>query len=320
MKVEEPVPENISRTTNFPSATVVGHLVVVLGNLRRNAGARKTSFCTLDYSLNRWTWHEVDGPTFIAHCAWLRQDTVWVYGGYRIDSAQSLPERLGVTTLWTLDLVSKQFSERITFGERPGSRRENSSGHYLERHGAFLLFGGLQRPATFSNETFLLDFHSMRWRKPPVKGKLPAPCFQHGSTVVGDVMFLFGGWASGARVDAGVHLLKWNSDCTRFTWSELKLESPSFTLSSFVFKFFDGAFVMFGGYSNEKRSVLTVFEPSEAKFHNVSRFHSDGRYSLDLDNDVPHTGCQTCVQVGNKLLAFGGSGVYNWSYIELTAL
>ena len=313
------LPEYVGQSANFPSATLVGHRVVLNGSLRRDSGGKQTAFCVLDSVKNEWCWYEVEGPSVTGHCAWLLEDKIYLYGGYHVGHNSGGRDQLEETTIWTLDLLLEEFSQVKTFGKSPGSRRENSSGHYLQRQGQFLVFGGLRRADTFSNELFLLDIARSRWKQPSVTGKLPQARFQHGSLVVGNTMFVYGGWGRGTRVRGGMHLLTWNWDCSRLRWSQLRLESPDFTISSFVFARCGAAFVFFGGYSDEKRSLLTVFEPSTAKFHSLSVFNTQGLYKLELEDRVPHTGCQTGVQIGKKLLIFGGQAIRQWRYIELTA-
>ncbi|XP_077488154.1 host cell factor isoform X3 [Amblyomma americanum] len=131
--------------------------------------------------------------------------------------------------LYTLEL--RPFSSSMAwdvpqvFGQPPPPRESHTAVAYQSREGRqprLIVYGGMS--GCRLGDLWQLDVDSMSWSKPQVGGVAPLPRSLHSATLIGQRMFVFGGWVPLVMDEnkASTHEKEWK--CTN-TLASLNLET-----------------------------------------------------------------------------------------------
>lgn len=103
--------------------------------------------------------------------------------------------------LYTLDLTRSVNNDQLawhmptTHGEKPPPRESHTGVCYVDKvtgHANLVIYGGMS--GCRLGDLWFLDTVSMEWSRPITIGPLPLPRSLHTSTLIGNRMFVFGGW------------------------------------------------------------------------------------------------------------------------------
>ncbi|VDM20416.1 unnamed protein product, partial [Hydatigera taeniaeformis] len=126
----------------------------------------------------------------------------FLFGGITNDSEDpknNIPRYLN--DLYTLELRPNSsamcWDIPITYGQPPSPRESHTAVAYQVMDGLIkkwrlLVYGGMT--GCRLGDLWQLEIDTMTWTKPTVSGDLPAPRSLHSATVIGNRMFVFGGW------------------------------------------------------------------------------------------------------------------------------
>ncbi|CAH8499855.1 unnamed protein product [Schistosoma rodhaini] len=160
---------------------------------------------------SRWEWKRLkpkparNGPCpcpRIGHSFTLVGQRAFLFGGITNDSddpKNNIPRYLN--DLYTLELKPNSstmcWDIPNTYGQPPTPRESHSAVAYQVLDGMvkkwrLLVYGGMS--GNRLGDLWQLEIDTMTWIKPIVSGDLPAPRSLHSATVIGNRMFVFGGW------------------------------------------------------------------------------------------------------------------------------
>ncbi|KAL1492874.1 hypothetical protein ABEB36_011050 [Hypothenemus hampei] len=154
-----------------------------------------------------WEWKKIcplcpkTGPPpcpRLGHSFTIINSKVYLFGGLSRDSNDSeknVPRYLN--DLYTLDIKTNpmQWDIPFTHGLSPSPRESHTGVSYVDekRSKSFLvIYGGMN--GCRLGDIWFLDTDAMSWSKPVISGMAPLPRSFHTSTVIGNRMFVFGGW------------------------------------------------------------------------------------------------------------------------------
>ncbi|BES95475.1 Kelch motif [Nesidiocoris tenuis] len=199
---------------------------------------------------SRWEWKRLRPrpPRFspppcprLGHSFTLVGNKVFMFGGLASDSKD------GETTndvsvkymndLYTLELRANgitQWEMPHTFGIVPPPRESHSAVAHTDSLGntKLIIYGGMS--GCRLGDLWILDINSMTWNKPEVDGPPPLPRSLHSANIIGDKMYVFGGWVPLVLEDVKIatHEKEWK--CTNqlaclnlntLKWEELSKDS-----------------------------------------------------------------------------------------------
>ncbi|XP_064081748.1 host cell factor 2-like isoform X5 [Macrobrachium nipponense] len=156
---------------------------------------------------SRWEWKRVkprpprNGPPpcpRLGHSFTIIGNKVYLFGGLANDSEDpknNIPKYLN--DLYTLELRpnSSVMSWDIpdTYGVPPPPRESHTGVAYMSKEKPKLvIYGGMS--GTRLGDLWILDINTMTWERPTVSGAHPLPRSLHSATLLGNKMFVFGGW------------------------------------------------------------------------------------------------------------------------------
>ncbi|ODM90762.1 Host cell factor 1 [Orchesella cincta] len=163
------------------------------------------------YELNipKWEWKKLKpkGPrngeppcARLGHSFTIIRDQVFMFGGLANDSddlKNNIPRYMN--DVYTLQVKLNNdngiWDIPVTFGTPPGPRESHSAVAYVSkdgRHNKLIIYGGMS--GCRLGDLYLLDVDTLMWCKPEVGGSTPSPRSLHTATLVGDKMYVFGGW------------------------------------------------------------------------------------------------------------------------------
>ena len=243
----------------YCAAALVGHRIYVTGRIctvnRLHACSSVVAILDLPRSTWRWIYCKVPGP--IGCSMFLYDDTLYRFGGRA--NLDYLPPELS-----RFDLVEEMWSSCYTTGTKP-VRRSYFSGHFIENRGRFLVFGGIG-PGGFKSDVSLLQMPECLWIQPKVIGNPPSKRQQHGSCVVNDVFYCYGGWGPGGRIGGPLFLLHLEYGNT-VTWSQAKTNAEDFIpLSSFSFLRSEDKLLILGGNQGNRFHHLSIYKLRTRRF------------------------------------------------------
>uniref|UniRef100_A0A0A9Y2K0 Host cell factor 1 n=2 Tax=Lygus hesperus TaxID=30085 RepID=A0A0A9Y2K0_LYGHE len=119
-----------------------------------------------------------------------------------------------------------------TYGNPPSPRESHSAVGHTDSLGnpKLIIYGGMS--GFRLGDLWILDINSMTWTQPVVDGPPPLPRSLHTSSVIGDKMYVFGGWVP-VTIDPKTYEREWK--CTNtlarlnlntFMWEDCELECP----------------------------------------------------------------------------------------------
>ncbi|XP_022915035.1 host cell factor 1-like isoform X2 [Onthophagus taurus] len=156
---------------------------------------------------SRWEWKKLKprppklgtAPCArLGHSFTLVNDKVYLFGGLANESEDpknNIPRYLN--DLYALDIRTNpvQWEVPPTVGPAPPPRESHTGVSYIdkERSRSFLvIYGGMSGYRL--GDLWFLNADTLTWSKPTVSGHTPLPRSLHTSTLIGNRMFVFGGW------------------------------------------------------------------------------------------------------------------------------
>ena len=160
--------------------------MIVYGGLNGNFLPDLSDTWALDLVSGQWTQLvESDGPgERYGHVAAIDtdRDRMIVFGGLVRDPITGMANE--TNDLWAFDLAANDWSPLEAGGPKP-ARRQFAAGSVLPGRGSLILFGG-RSGNDFFDDTWLLDFQSLQWRRLATVGATPQRRFRH--TLVADAV------------------------------------------------------------------------------------------------------------------------------------
>uniref|UniRef100_A0A182QT50 Fibronectin type-III domain-containing protein n=1 Tax=Anopheles farauti TaxID=69004 RepID=A0A182QT50_9DIPT len=195
----------------------------------------------------KWEWKKLrpkppeSGPPpcrRLGHSFTLVGDKIYLFGGLANESddpKNNIPKYLN--DLYILEIKNNQLQWEIptTFGESPPPRESHTAVSWYDKKQKkywLVIYGGMS--GCRLGDLWLLDTDTMSWTRPRTSGPLPLPRSLHSSTLIGNRMYVFGGWVPLVLDDVKVekHEKEWK--CTNtlaclnletMTWEELDLDT-----------------------------------------------------------------------------------------------
>ncbi|KAL3314118.1 Host cell factor 2 [Cichlidogyrus casuarinus] len=160
---------------------------------------------------SRWEWKRIKPRSTksshqpcprLGHTFTLVGSTAYIFGGITNDSEDpknNIPRYLN--DLFSIDIrpgsPGYTWNAPITTGEPPCPRESHSTISYQvidgdAKRSKLLVYGGMN--GNRLGDVYLLDTTTMAWTKPMQGGQIPAPRSLHTATLIGNKMFVLGGW------------------------------------------------------------------------------------------------------------------------------
>ncbi|XP_055591649.1 host cell factor isoform X2 [Uranotaenia lowii] len=174
----------------------------------------------------------------LGHSFTLVGDKIYLFGGLANESddpKNNIPKYLN--DLYILEIKNNQLQWEIptTFGESPPPRESHTAVSWYDKKLKkywLVIYGGMS--GCRLGDLWLLDTDTMSWTRPRTNGPLPLPRSLHSSTLIGNRMYVFGGWVPLVMEDvkAEKHEKEWK--CTNtlaclnletMTWEDLDLDT-----------------------------------------------------------------------------------------------
>ncbi|XP_062914475.1 host cell factor 2-like isoform X2 [Mobula hypostoma] len=176
---------------------------------------------------SRWEWKKLkpkppkNGPQpcpRLGHTLCLVGNKCYLFGGLANDSEDpknNIPRYLN--DLYTVELKSGSgvvgWDIPVTHGTPPPPRESHTAVVYKDsKKPKMIIYGGMS--GCRLGDLWILDVESLVWTKPVTKGSTPLPRSLHSATVIGNKMYVFGGWVPLVMDDVKVatHEKEWK--CT----------------------------------------------------------------------------------------------------------
>ncbi|CAG7721393.1 unnamed protein product [Allacma fusca] len=158
----------------------------------------------------RWEWKklkpkparsgcDVEPCPRLGHSFTLINNVVYLFGGLANESEDpknNIPRYLD--DLWALELKPNNsvcWDRPTTFGTAPSPRESHTAVSYVEEDGSrprLIIYGGMS--GCRLGDLWMLHLDTMEWSKPSVSGTIPLPRSLHSATLIGNKMYIFGGW------------------------------------------------------------------------------------------------------------------------------
>ncbi|XP_052780267.1 host cell factor 1-like isoform X2 [Mya arenaria] len=197
---------------------------------------------------SRWEWKRLKPKNprtglppcpRLGHSFTLLGNKVYLFGGLANDSEDpknNIPRYLNDCVVLELKPNSSmlQWENPVTVGNSPPPRESHTAVGYTDKDGRrprLIIYGGMS--GCRLGDLWQLEIDSMTWMKPVVNGLPPLPRSLHSATVIGNRMFVFGGWVPLVMDDVkfATHEKEWK--CTNtlaslnldtMTWEPLAME------------------------------------------------------------------------------------------------
>lgn len=158
-----------------------------------------------------WEWKQIrpkapknDGPPCprLGHSFTLIGTKVFLFGGLANESddpKENIPRYLN--DLYVLDtrpgLTSMQWEKPNCNGTPPSPRESHTAVAYIPNQNSLvgaklIIHGGMAGRRL--GDLHLLDVNTMTWSSPQIHGRSPLPRSLHSASLIGNKMFIFGGW------------------------------------------------------------------------------------------------------------------------------
>ncbi|CAH8837333.1 unnamed protein product [Trichobilharzia szidati] len=184
---------------------------------------------------SRWEWKRLK-PKPAKHgpcpCPRIGMFRAFLFGGITNDSddpKNNIPRYLN--DLYTLELKpnasAMSWDIPNTYGQPPTPRESHSAVAYQVLDGMvkkwrLLVYGGMS--GNRLGDLWQLEIDTMTWIKPIISGDPPAPRSLHSATVIGNRMFVFGGWVPLVMEDMKMATQEKEWKCTN-TLASLNLDT-----------------------------------------------------------------------------------------------
>ena len=158
----------------------------------------------------RWEWKRLkprapkNGPypcPRLGHSFTLIGNRVFLFGGLANDSddpKNNIPRYLNDLYFLEMKPYSNVMQWEIpeTYGTPPPARESHTAVAYTPAEGSphpkLIIYGGMS--GCRLGDLWILDIDSMTWTKPMLYGPSPLPRSLHSATLIGNKMYVFGGW------------------------------------------------------------------------------------------------------------------------------
>ncbi|XP_063831800.1 host cell factor 1 [Ostrinia nubilalis] len=166
----------------------------------------------------------------LGHSFTLLNGKVYLFGGLANESddpKNNIPRYLN--DLYTLELYPNSsmtvWDIPLTYGQSPPPRESHSGVAYTDKNSgksSLIIYGGMS--GSRLGDLWVLDVDSMSWSRPEVGGPAPLPRSLHTATVIGQHMYVYGGWVPLVPDESklATHEKEWK--CTN-TLASLNLEN-----------------------------------------------------------------------------------------------
>jgi len=154
----------------------------------------------------------------LGHSFTLIGNKVYLFGGLANDSEDpknNVPRYLN--DLYTLELRPNsnlmQWDIPSCYGQCPPPRESHSAVAHFDKDGTnprLIIYGGMS--GCRLGDLWILHVDSMTWSKPQISATAPLPRSLHSATMIGNRMFIFGGWVPLVMEDVATHEREWK--CT----------------------------------------------------------------------------------------------------------
>uniref|UniRef100_UPI00398EE20B host cell factor 1-like isoform X2 n=1 Tax=Pristiophorus japonicus TaxID=55135 RepID=UPI00398EE20B len=190
---------------------------------------------------SRWEWKKLKPKPpkngaqpcpRLGHTLCLVGNKCYLFGGLANDSEDpknNIPRYLN--DLYTVELRTGSgvvgWDIPVTHGTPPPPRESHTAVVYKDsKKPKMIIYGGMS--GCRLGDLWILDVESLVWTKPATKGSTPLPRSLHSATVIGNKMFVFGGWVPLVMDDVKVatHEKEWK--CTN-TLAYLHLDGNIWT-------------------------------------------------------------------------------------------
>ncbi|XP_055683439.1 host cell factor 1-like [Lutzomyia longipalpis] len=155
----------------------------------------------------KWEWKKLsvkpptNGPApcpRLGHSFTLVGEKIFMFGGLENESndpKNNIAKYLN--DFYTLDLRNDQLQWEMpmTFGGGPSARESHSAVTYVDaktQKTSLIIYGGMDGRRL--GDLWILDTHTMAWTCPRMYGPVPEPRSLHTASIIGNRMFIFGGW------------------------------------------------------------------------------------------------------------------------------
>ncbi|XP_038079248.1 F-box only protein 42-like [Patiria miniata] len=184
------------------------HLAARSGSLRWSHTEQQSANC-------------VDGR--LSHSACCVEGVMYMFGGM-IPSARGSGSGTCFCDLRILDLGDRGWTRLMPTGEYPSPKAAASMVHH---NGSLILFGGYappvpnppHQPPTVFNDLHIYDIAKNHW-KCVVTSTSPPPLANHGASMMGDLMIIFGGGSGSRHKGNDV----WVFSLQSMVWSRMEIE------------------------------------------------------------------------------------------------
>ena len=155
----------------------------------------------------KWEWKKLKprSPTSgdppcprLGHSFTLVGDKVYLFAGLANESddpKNNIPKYLNDLYVLTIKQNNYSWEVPITYGENPPPRESHTAVAYydksLNKH-YLVIYGGMS--GCRLGDLWILDTETLMWSKPKTHGPVPLPRSLHSSTLIGQKMYVFGGW------------------------------------------------------------------------------------------------------------------------------
>lgn len=178
-----------------------------------------------------------------AHSAVVYQNEMYIFGGW--NGHESLND------FHSLNLDTMQWRQIQSEGS-PSKRRMHSAVVYKDK---MYIFGGYDesRPAHSYNELCCFDFQTETWKIVPCQGRIPKGRSRAGATIVGNNMYIIGGW------DRVAHLGEvWRLDLDTYCWYQEKTDMNLKLAQQSCVVMEESWLVMYGGKNETEEQELAA--------------------------------------------------------------
>lgn len=131
----------------------------------------------------------------IGHSFTIINNKVWLFGGLANEIVNfNLTVPVYLNDLYTLCLKTNVWEFPSPKGPLPSPRESHSAVPYTNSNNVshIIIYGGMN--GCRLGDVWFLECDSLTWVKPELKGTPPLPRSLHTASVIGERMFIFGGW------------------------------------------------------------------------------------------------------------------------------
>eukprot|EP00727_Mastigamoeba_balamuthi_P010688 m51a1_g6241 hypothetical protein (695) ;mRNA; f:10946-14108 len=244
----------------------------------------------------RWTALTTSGVGPCArggHSATVIGESVYVLGGCSFRSSTT-DLAIHSNEVYVLDLRSLAWSTPATGGGAAMAPRYAHTATQVPATRNLCVFGGYNPKDGYLGDVWILSTASMTWYAPAVKGQAPAPRYAHSATVIGNLIYVFGGCA-----EAMCFRDIWTLDTAKMEWSKVHTKggTPPAPRAYHAAAAVGSSLLVFGGRAgNQYFNDLFMFDTATLVWTRV-----DHRGAVP-----PEVAYPTATVVNDKLLLFGG--------------